>query len=46
MRDLRQAGVLDGTATRGLRPPLIFDDALNVIGAWVKLYRFGRPALN
>jgi len=46
MQDLRRATVLDGTATRGLRPPIIVDDALNVIGAWVKLYRFGRPALN
>jgi hypothetical protein len=46
MQDLRQAGVLDGSATRGLRLPFIFDDALNVIGAWMKLYRLGRPALN
>ncbi len=46
MRDIRQAVVLDDTSTRGLRPPILFADAPNVIGAWVKLYRFGLPALN
>ncbi len=45
MRALRRVVALDDAATRGLRAPILFDDAANVIGAWMKLYRFGLPAL-
>ncbi len=46
MRDLRRAVPFDDAATCGPRVPILFDDAPNVIGAWMKLYRFGLPALN
>jgi len=46
VRDVRRIVPFDDAATSGLRPPIRFDDAPNVIGAWMKLYRFGLPALN
>ena len=46
VRDVRRAVAFDDAATCGPRAPILFDDAPNVIEAWMKLYRFGLPALN
>ena len=44
MRDLRRAVAFEDATTCGLRAPILFDDAPNVTGAWMKFYRFGLPA--
>jgi len=46
VRDLRRAVAFEDATTCGLRAPILFDDAPNVTGAWMKFYRFGLPALN
>jgi len=46
VRDVRRAVAFDDVATSGPRAPILFDDAPNVIEAWMKLYRFCLPALN